>query len=140
MTSEIRKKNDNFKILKSQLKITPKSFIEMDNIFSNTKDKKAFIYLFDSIETEKEITREILEGLIENIIEINTDYINILETNSTNNLDIMKIINNIFRVENAKGLIILALTLGIFITVINSEPLANKALDVISKYVSTTKE
>lgn len=135
MIERIRTKNENFKELKLKLKqSTRQSFIELDNILSNVQDKKAFIFLMDSHSTEKEITREILEGLLENIIEMNSDYIEfikIVESNKDGS-SVAEIIYNVFSPKNAKTLIIVAITLGLVLSVAFNENVAIKIIDVVT--------
>jgi hypothetical protein len=127
MLSSIKNKNEAFKELKLRLKNNPRqSLIELDNILSTTKDKKAFVFLMDSYETEKEITREIIESMLENTIAINIDIIDMFEQNSNN---FSKIIVKVFAIENLKSLLIAAIVIGLTISISTNENIAIKVID-----------
>jgi len=133
-STKLKEKNESFRTLKLRLKQSQKfSYIEIDNILSNVQDKKAFVFLMDSHETEKEITREILEGLLENIIELNSEYCEVIESilgNKKSNAHDM--VTNLFQPKNLKSLIIAAVTIGLILAVAFSENVAIKVIDIIT--------
>lgn len=138
MVERIKLKNDNFKELKLKLKQSPKqSFIEIDQILSNVQDKKAFVFLMDSHETEKEITREILESMLENLIELNSEYIDIFKSLNLND-DANNVLHSIFQPKNAKALVVAAITIGIILAIAFNESVAIKIIDMVAP--TTTKE
>lgn len=128
MIESIREKNESFKDLRLRLRQNSRqSLIELDNILSSVQDKKAFVFLMDAYETEKEITREILEQMLETSISINADIISVLE--GSEKMKISDIFNEIFSGRNAKSLILAAIVIGVLISVASNEELANKLID-----------
>jgi hypothetical protein len=128
----MQRKNENFKELKLKLKQSPKqSFIEIDQILSNVQDKKAFVFLMDSHETEKEITREILESMLEHIIELNSEYIDVFKRINMGEGD-ESVITTLFQPKNAKSLIIAAIVIGLVLSVAFNESVAIKIIDIVN--------
>lgn len=128
MIESIREKNESFKDLRLRLRQNSRqSLIELDNILSSVQDKKAFVFLMDAYETEKEITREILEQMLETSLSINADIISVLE--GSEKMKISDIFNEIFSGRNAKSLILAAIVIGVLISVASNEELANKLID-----------
>jgi ribosomal protein L4 len=130
MTENIRIRNENFRELKLRLRRNPRqSLVELDNILSNVQDKKAFVFLMDSYETEKEITRDILEQMLENTIHINSDLIDILESKNKN---IGEMFLEVFNIKNIKSLLIAAIVLGLLVSIATNENVAMKIFDIVN--------
>ena len=128
----IRIKNDAFRELKLRLRHNPRqSYIEIDNLLSNVQDKKAFIFLMDAYETEKEITREILEHMLDATVSINSEIIHALEEANKMKIDIPGLLSEIFNPKNLKALIIAAVIIGILISVSTNENVAIKIVDSV---------
>lgn len=135
MTENIRIRNENFRELKLRLRRNPRqSLVELDNILSNVQDKRAFVFLMDAYETEKEITRDIIEEMLENTIHINVDLIEILESQ---NKSISDIFADIFSAKNIKSLLIASIVLGLLISIATNETVAIKIFDTISEKTQT---
>jgi hypothetical protein len=130
MTENIRIRNENFRELKLRLRRNPRqSLVELDNILSNVQDKKAFVFLMDSYETEKEITRDILEQMLENTIHINSDLIDILDSKNKN---IAEMFLEVFNIKNIKSLLIAAIVLGLLVSIATNENVAIKIFDIVN--------
>jgi hypothetical protein len=130
IVQSIKDKNENFKVLRLKLRQTSRqSLIELDNILSTVQDKKAFVFLMDAYETEKEITREILEQMLETSISINADIIEALEESDKN--QIMDFMNSVFTGQNIKSLIIAAIVFGVLISIATHSDIASKIVDVV---------
>ena len=128
----IRIKNDAFRELKLRLRHNQRqSYIEIDNLLSNVQDKKAFIFLMDAYETEKEITREILEHMLDATVSINSEIIHALEEANKMKIDIPGLLSEIFNPKNLKALIIAAVIIGILISVSTNENVAIKIVDSV---------
>ena len=135
MTENIRIRNENFRELKLRLRRNPRqSLVELDNILSNVQDKRAFVFLMDAYETEKEITRDIIEEMLENTIHINVDLIEILESQNKSLSDIFA---DIFSAKNIKSLLIASIVLGLLISIATNETVAIKIFDTISEKTQT---
>lgn len=135
MTENIRIRNENFRELKLRLRRNPRqSLVELDNILSNVQDKRAFVFLMDAYETEKEITRDIIEEMLENTIHINVDLIEILASQNKNISDIFA---DIFSAKNIKSLLIASIVLGLLISIATNETVAIKIFDTISEKTQT---
>lgn len=133
MIERIRNKNENFRQLKLKLKQAPRqSFIEIDNILSNVQDKKAFVFLMDSHETEKEITREILEGMLDTIIDLNTDYADFIKSKED---DVVKAFNP----KNTKAIILASIAIGIVLAIAFNENIATKLINTVIPTEKPTK-
>jgi hypothetical protein len=129
MIDELKTKNNSIKELRQKIRQSPNrtTILQLDEILSNIKDKKAFILLLDTFETEKEITRELLELLIDHSFEINADMIEYME----NGMNLSKFITNFFDTKNIKSIIIIAVALGIVISVSSNDTLAEKFINII---------
>lgn len=138
--SEMRTKNESFKELKLKLKHSPKqTFIEIDNILSSVQDKKAFVFLMDAHETEKEITREILESLIEKTMEFNDDFLDIIEITGKT-FDLKSLVLDLFAPKNIKSLLIAAVVIGVLISIATNESVAVRIIDYVVPPKSFQKE
>lgn len=127
MFEELNIKNASIKDLKLRLKQTSarQSVLEIDSILSNITDKKAFILLLDMYETEKEITRDLLESLIDHSYELNSDIIFHMEYN----MGFTKELAKFFEFGNFKSVIMLALAIGIILSIIFNPSIIEKIID-----------
>lgn len=112
--------NNNIKNLRLALRDSNAntSILEITDILSSTEEARSFIYLLDKIDTERELTREILEELISNTHEFNEliiDDIIVIKNQKLINID--KWIN----AKNLKVLIIVAVLIGIVMGISESE-------------------
>jgi hypothetical protein len=128
MTEKLKEKNSTLKDLKIRLKNNNRyTYIEFEEILNTVQDRKAFIFLMDAYDTEREITREVLESLIEKTMEINSDFIDAFEAGmSSSNID--KLLT-LFNVKNIKTLIIFAVVVGVIISVATNENVAIRLID-----------
>jgi hypothetical protein len=134
----LKEKNRNFKDLKLMLKHNPRqSFIEIDTILSTVQDKKAFIFLMDAYETEKEITRELIEQLLEYQHSMNNDMISFIELLDPTPSVFRQNIISIFDTKNLKPLIIGAIVVGLLFSITFNESVALKIVDMISSSSQT---
>lgn len=130
----LKGKNETIKSLKQALRQYPRqSVMELDNILSDVKDKQSFIFLLDSHETEKEITRDILERFIDYTVDMNEEFIDFLEKNHS----IGMWFDKFFSLSNWKGIIILVLSIGMILSITFNKEVAIKALDIFSSKVSS---
>lgn len=128
MTHNIKIKNEAFKELKLRLRTDNRqSFLEIDNILSSVQDRKAFVYLMDAYETEKELTREIIDQMLDNTIDINNSIIDLLEDKSKIKLE--ETLNTVFTPKNIKSLIIAAVVIGIIVSIATNDNVALKIID-----------
>ena len=127
---DLKEKNNQIKELKLILKQSPRqTLIQIENILNDVQDKKSFIFLLDAHETEKEITRELLEDLIEKSTELNDEIIEVLEKKYSGT--IASFINQVFTPDNFKSLVIGAIVLGILISIATNDDVSLKVLNTI---------
>jgi hypothetical protein len=127
----LTEKNNQIKDLKKIFRqYNKKTIIQIENILENIEDRKSFIYLLDIHETEKEITREIIENLIDKTVEINSELIDIIEKKY--NSDISSILNEIFSPKNFKSLMIAAVVLGVLFSIATNDIVSLKVLDLFN--------
>lgn len=101
------------------------SILELTDILSSTEEARSFIYLLDKIDTDKELTREILEDLIEYTHEFNSQIILHMELeNSRKILSFDRWIN----FSNFKTLVILSVMSGIILGISGSDSLITMIL------------
>lgn len=101
------------------------SILELTDILSSTEEARSFIYLLDKIDTDKELTREILEDLIEYTHEFNSQIILHMELeNSRKILSFDRWIN----FSNFKTLVILSVMAGIILGISGSDSLITMIL------------
>lgn len=144
---EIRAKNESIKGLKQILKQSPKqSLLELDNILSNVQDRKAFIFLLDLHETEKEIARELLEEFIDVTFDINNDIIDKLFELSEVQVAIKNEDNLVdkffifFSFKNIKGLLVFSLVMGIVLSITLNNDVAIKLINAVTTVTSDKKD
>lgn len=126
--SSLRQQNDTIKELRRRIKQTnTRSVLELEEILSSVADRKAFILLLDSFETEKTITRDLLENLIDHTFEMNSEILNYME----NEIDFSKTFTDIFSLTNIKSIIIFAIGIGIVISLSVNGELTARALNLI---------
>jgi len=127
---DLKEKNNQIKELKLILKQSPRqTLIQIENILSDVQDKKSFIFLLDAHETEKEITRELLEDLIEKSTELNDEIIEALEKKYSGTIS--GFINQVFAPENFKSLVIGAIVIGLIISIATNDDISLKILNII---------
>ena len=127
---DLKEKNNQIKELKLILKQSPRqTLIQIENILSDVQDKKSFIFLLDAQETEKEITRELLEDLIEKSTELNDEIIEALEKKYSGTIS--GFINQVFAPENFKSLVIGAIVIGLIISIATNDDISLKILNII---------
>ena len=124
---KLKEKNAFIKTLRLRLRQAPgrSSISELDDILSSITDKKAFILLMDAFETEKEITRELLEQLIDHSFEMNEEIIDYLE----NEINLAKGFADVFAIKNIKSILIFAVALGIILSIASHPQIAAKLLN-----------
>lgn len=136
---DLKEKNNQIKELKLILKQTPRqTLIQIENILSDVQDKKSFIFLLDAHETEKEITRELLEELIEKSTELNDEIIEALEKKYSGSIG--SFINQVFSPENFKSLVIASIVLGILLSIATNEDISLKVLNAIDSQQHIIKQ
>jgi hypothetical protein len=135
MIVEMKNKNNNIKTLRQKLRQTPNrtSMLELDLMLASIADRKAFILLLDTFETEKEITRDLLEALIDHSFDMNSDIIDYLE----NEITLSKGFTDMFTTKNIKSIVLLAIAIGIVIAVASNDKLASFA---VNSALETKKE
>jgi hypothetical protein len=134
----LKVKNENIKDLKLTLKQYPKqTILQLENILSNVQDRKAFVFLLDAHETEKDITREILEQLIDCTVDINTEFISQLEDLSKTHKPFD--LASIFSTENWKSLVIITVIAGVVASMALNENVAIKVLDIVNNLENPSK-
>jgi len=127
---DLKEKNNQIKELKLILKQSPRqTLIQIENILNDVQDKKSFIFLLDAHETEKEITRELLEDLIEKSTELNDEIIEVLEKKYSGTIS--GFINQVFAPENFKSLVIGAIVIGLLISIATNDDISLKILNTI---------
>ena len=127
---DLKEKNNQIKELKLILKQSPRqTLIQIENILSDVQDKKSFIFLLDAQETEKEITRELLEDLIEKSTELNDEIIEALEKKYSGNIS--GFINQVFAPANFRSLVIGAIVIGLIISIATNDDISLKILNII---------
>ena len=127
---DLKEKNNQIKELKLILKQSPRqTLIQIENILSDVQDKKSFIFLLDAQETEKEITRELLEDLIEKSTELNDEIIELLEKKYSGNIS--GFINQVFAPANFRSLVIGAIVIGLIISIATNDDISLKILNTI---------
>jgi hypothetical protein len=136
----LKQKNEQIKELKLIFRQSSKqTLIQIENILQDVSDKKAFIFLLDAQETEKEITREIIENLIDKTTELNSELIDLIEKKY--NSSISNILNEIFSPQNFKSLLIAAVVFGLLLSISTHGDVSLRILDIfnISGTPSTVK-
>lgn len=132
---DIREKNEQFKEIKAKLRQTPRqSYAELEDLLSDVQDRRAIIFLLDAHETEKEITRDILESLIEKTMDINYDIIEKIENIISDHAESPSVITKIddfFTLDNAKVIVMMIAGIGLVISIATNEKVANKLIDAI---------
>jgi len=127
---DLKEKNNQIKELKLILKQSPRqTLIQIENILNDVQDKKSFIFLLDAQETEKEITRELLEDLIEKSTELNDEIIEALEKKYSGNIS--GFINQVFAPANFRSLVIGAIVIGLIISIATNDDISLKILNII---------
>ena len=127
---DLKEKNNQIKELKLILKQSPRqTLIQIENILNDVQDKKSFIFLLDAHETEKEITRELLEDLIEKSTELNDEIIEALEKKYSGTIS--GFINQVFAPANFRSLVIGAIVIGLIISIATNDDISLKILNII---------
>ena len=103
------------------------SHFELNEIIKDTKDARAFIFLLDRFDTDKAITRETLEDLIENTYDFNDILIEFIYKKPKSKFNI----DNYVTFKNIK----MALLGSIFIGVIYGVSQSDKLLTSVLNYV-----
>ena len=131
--------NENIKNLRVVLKGKSKSsVIELSKILSDIQDARAFIYLLDKIDTERELTTETLENLIENTHIFNNMVIEQIKIISEEKEE-LSTVDRIFTWNNVKILVIIAVILGLFVSISTNDKLAESILDHYGVKTETNK-
>jgi len=137
MLNDLKQKNNSIKELRLKLKQTnTRSILELEEILASVADRKAFILLLDSFETEKSITRDLLESLIDQTYELNSGMIDYME----NEIDFSKAFTDIFKVENIKSIVVFAIATGLIIAIITNDELASKIVGAVIKTEETSND
>lgn len=136
MKEKLTARNAEIKNLKVVLRSSQTSryhsVIQLDNVLSSTTDRKAFIYLLDMFDTEKELTKELLEDLIDHTVEFNELLIEIIRIDLVKGHEgLSDKLLQFFQVKNLKNIIVLAIFIGLVISVSNSEDLSANILKYI---------
>ena len=135
MIDELKQKNTQFRELNKKLKQTPqRTILELEETLASVADRKAFILLLDSFETEKAITRDLLENLIDKSYEINDSVIYYLE----NEIDFSKGFTDIFSVKNIKSILIFAIGAGIVISIVMKDGFGQTLLNALTPSLSSS--
>jgi hypothetical protein len=135
MIDELKQKNSQFKELNKKLKQTPqRTILELEETLASVADRKAFILLLDSFETEKSITRDLLENLIDQSYEINDSVIYYLE----NEIDFSKGFSDIFSIKNIKSILIFAIGAGIVISIVMKDGVGQTLLNAFTQSMSSS--
>lgn len=137
---DLKAKNENIKELKHKLRQSParQSILEIDTLLIDVSDRRAFILLLDMYETEKEITRELLEGLIDHSFDINHGIIDRIE--HINNSNMVKQLLEFFSIENIKSIILLALAIGLALSIAFNNNVAPKVVDSLMSNSKDSKD
>jgi len=114
----IKKKNEQFKIIKRQLKErgTKHTLTQLDLVLKESDiNRKAFVFLLDVFDTEREISKELFEDFIDSTYDFNEELIEFLkdEQSKGHQLNIFQY----FDTKNLKAIIIMAVSLGIVLGV-----------------------
>jgi hypothetical protein len=135
MINELKQKNSQFRELNKKLKQAPqRTILELEDTLASVADRKAFILLLDSFETEKAITRDLLENLIDQSYEINDSVIYYLE----NEIDFSKGFTDIFSVKNIKSIVIFAIGAGIVISIVMKDGFGQTLLNALTPSLSSS--
>jgi hypothetical protein len=135
MIDELKQKNTQFRELNKKLKQTPqRTILELEETLASVADRKAFILLLDSFETEKSITRDLLENLIDQSYEINDSVIYYLE----NEIDFSKGFSDIFSIKNIKSIVIFAIGAGIVISIVMKDGFGQTLLNSLMPSLSSS--
>jgi type I site-specific restriction endonuclease len=128
IVDDLKNKNNQIKELRKKLKQSPqRSILELEDILSSVADRKAFILLLDSFETEKSITRDLLESLIDQTYELNYRMIDYME----NDFDMSKSFTDLFNTKNIKSILIFAIGAGIIISIVTQDGLAKSIIGAL---------
>lgn len=122
--------NSNIKDLRIVLKSSNdrQSVYEISEIIKDAKDARAFIFLLDRFDTERELTRETVEELIEHTYDFNKLVIeHISKIQDTDKNSILEKLD----IKLIKAVLIVSISLGVVYGVSNSEILLRSVL----KYV-----
>jgi len=137
MLNDLKQKNNSIKELRLKLKQTnTRSILELEEILASVADRKAFILLLDSFETEKSITRDLLESLIDQTYELNSGMIDYME----NEINFSKAFTDIFKIENIKSIVVFAIATGLIIAIITNDELASKIVGAVIKTEETSND
>lgn len=125
--NKLKEKNNSIKALQQKLKQSPgRTYQDINNILTTVADRNAFILLMDTFETEKEITRDLLECLIDHSYEIHLGMIEYME----DEINLSKGFKDIFSTENLKSIIIFAISVGIVLSIASNEKMAGRVIDI----------
>lgn len=121
--------NSNIKNLRLVLKNSNdrQTAFELNEIISNTKDARAFIFLLDRFDTDKELTRETIEDLIEHTYDFNDLVIEHIAKSEDNVLCIEKFLNW----KTFKIVIAGAVFIGVIMGVSKSDKLLKASLEYV---------
>jgi hypothetical protein len=128
--ASLREKNDAIKELRNKLKDTASrasTWMELDNALAGVADRKAFILLLDMYETEKELSREFFEELIDKSVDVNNHIFLYMENNS----DVGNMFAKVFSVGNIKSVLIFAVAVGVVIAIATNDAVAPAIVDKV---------
>lgn len=104
------------------------SAFELSEIIKDTTDARAFIFLLDRFDTDKELTRETIEDLIEHTYNFNgliIEHIQKIQSKETFDID------RFITFKNLKILLLIALFLGVTWGVANSKTILATVLNQV---------
>lgn len=125
MLVDLKAKNDAIRELQERIRQSTArtSRLEVEEMLVAVADRKAFVLLLDMYETEKEITRELLEDFMEHSYDMNNGIFMYIEQSGS--------LSRIFRVENIKAIVIASVALGLVFAIATNESLAGKLIDTV---------
>lgn len=131
MLVELKTKNNSIRELQDRIRQSTgrTSRSEVEEMLIAVADRKAFVLLLDMYETEKEITRELLEDFMEHSYEMNNGIFMYMEKRN----DLSEVLERIFNVKNIKAIIIASVALGIVFAVATNEVVAKAVVEKLTE-------
>lgn len=129
----VKKRNEYFKTIKKQLKErgTKHSLIQLDAVLKDSDiDRRAFVFLLDIYDTEREISKELFEDFIDATYDFNEELMEFLKEERKKGTGFN--IFEYFDTKNLKGILIMALSIGIVIGVASHPEIITGLVKTIS--------
>lgn len=122
MLVDLKTKNNSIRELQERIRQSTgrTSRLEVEEMLVAVADRKAFVLLLDMYETEKEITRELLEDFMEHSYEMNNGIFMYMERRN----DLSEVLERIFNIKNIKAIVIASVALGIVFAISTNESMA----------------